>query len=152
MPCSRAAASPVATCGRDVEDHAEREIGVDVVADHGLIDRQRQAHVVQAGGGERELAGRPRLGQARRLAVGGESLAQVQAADVEPDLDAQHHEEAQDVFERLGQRVGDLVEAPVRELAEGPEPVVIAVGDREAVARPVEYALEQALLAGRRSM
>ena len=53
-----------------------------------------------------------------------------------------------DVIDRLGERVGHQVDTPVLQVRQRSEPALVALGNREAIARPVEHALEQTLIAG----
>ena len=75
--------------------------------------------------------------------------AQVQAAEVEPELEAEHHEEALDVIGRLRERVGDGCDPPGLDLRERPEACFVSRMKLEAPARWL-VASEQPLLPARR--
>ena len=76
-----------------------------VVADDPVREVERQADVVEALRGERALACGERDGEAGRLALRVEPLAQVETAEIEGKLDPKHAEEALDVVGRLRDRV-----------------------------------------------
>src|SRR5579864_498059 len=57
-------------------------------------------------------------GEARLFSLLHESLVDVQASNVEAELNQQHVKEAEHVIHGLGERVGDQVEAPAGQLAQ----------------------------------
>ena len=86
-------------------------------------------------GGERALGSRRRgTGKQVGSPFSCEPLVQVEAAEVEGELEPQHAEEALDVIGRLRERVGDVVDSLPADLLQRLEAALVAVGDREAVA------------------
>ena len=75
------------------------------------------------------------VGKQAGLAFRVEPLAQVEAAEIEGELDPEHAEEALDVIGRLRDRVRDAVDPLPADLLQRPEAVLVAGRDREAVAR-----------------
>ena len=76
-----------------------------------------------------------RGGEAGGLAFLAEPLVQVEAAEVEGELEPEHAEEALDVIGRLRYRVRDKVDPLAADLLQRVEAVIVAGRDREAVAR-----------------
>jgi hypothetical protein len=73
-------------------------VGLRVVADGPGVQVQGQADVVEPLAPEPGLARRHGLGEAGGLALAGQPLVQVQAADVEAQLGPEHGDKAQDVI------------------------------------------------------
>ncbi len=128
-------------------------VRVQVVADGPGLDAQRQADVIQTAGGQAGLIGAPRGragrdGKADRLALGGKPLPQVQAADVEPQLGAEHLEKAPDMVDGLSQRVRGAVEAAAFQLRQHPHAGLVLRGQHEGISRPfpARQAIAPALL------
>jgi hypothetical protein len=74
------------------------------------LEVECQADVVDPPRGEGELVGGERFGEADRLLFSGELVVQVEAAEVEGELEPQRAEEALDVVCRLRDRVRDQVD------------------------------------------
>jgi hypothetical protein len=89
---------------------------------------QRQADVVDPVRGERKLTSRQRPGDAGQLPLPGEFVAQVEAPEVEGQLEPQHAEEAPDVVSRLRDRVRDQVDPSSPDILQRPEAVLVAGG------------------------
>jgi hypothetical protein len=117
-------------------DHHERlAVGIHLVTDDPVFEVERQADVVDALRGERELARWEHGGEAGRLAFLAEPLMQVEAAEIEGELEPEHAEEALEVIGGLRHRLRDEVDPLAADLLQRVEAALVAGRDREAVAR-----------------
>ena len=120
---------------RACDDHQALAVGVDGVAHHTAPHAERKASIVQSADAVAARAHWLRLGKAHRRSHGPELFVQVQAADVEGELRPQHLEEAQDVIDRLSERIRDQVDSAVSQLREGPRASLVAFVEAKGVTR-----------------
>jgi len=117
------------------DDHEVPPVRVRIVADDLLLLDQGQADIVETGESMPALLGRQGHGEAGRAAPLCQLLMQVQAADIERQLDSEHLEEAVDVIGRLSYGIRHQVQAPVFQVCQRAAAVFVARMDAESVDR-----------------